>query len=163
MSCERYTSGPSRHRATPAQVRTRASAHREERVHVRRRLAERADDEPAHGSELAQAPEDDGAVAGATWHAAAGGVDVARVPLVLAGDRARARFDGHAACRVDAVGVGVARAVDVDHLSAVVRVVAGGELHPCDGRDRVMRRSPQRVERVALPRGMTPMKASVGS
>ena len=50
-------------------------------MHVRRRLAERADDEPAHGPELAQAPED-GAVAGATWHAAAGGVDVARVPLV---------------------------------------------------------------------------------
>ena len=55
-------------------------------MHVRRRLAERADDEPAHGPELAKASED-GAVAGATWHAAAGGVDVAaRVPLVLAGE-----------------------------------------------------------------------------
>ena len=81
MSCERYTAGP--RAMAPRQRRN------EERVHVRRRLAERADDEPAHGPELAQqASEEDGAVAGATWHAAAGGVDVARVPLVLAGDRA---------------------------------------------------------------------------
>ena len=133
--------GAARHGAAPTKERTRASAHREERVHVRRRLAERADDEPAHGPELAQASED-GSVAGATWHAAAGGVDVARVPLVLAGDRARARFDGRAARRVDAVGVGVARAVDVDRLDVVVRVVAGGELHARVGRDRVLRRPP---------------------
>ena len=86
-------------------------------MHVRRRLAERADDEPAHGPELAQVPED-GAVAGATWHAAADGVDVARVPLVLAGNRARACFDGRAARRVDAVNVGVARAVDVVVLTS---------------------------------------------
>ena len=67
-------------------------------------------DEPAHGPELAQAQaSEDGAVAGATWRTAAGDVDVARVPLVLAGDRARTRFDGRAARRVDAVGVVVAR------------------------------------------------------
>ena len=116
---------------------------------VRRRLAERADDEPAHVPELAQAAEDR-AVAGATRHAAADGVDVARVSLMLAGDRARARFDGRASRRVDAVGVGVARAVDVVRLGVVVRAVAGGELHARVGRDRVLRRPLQRVERVAL-------------
>ena len=81
--------------------------------HLARRMRRRA---RARG-ELAKASEG-GAVAGATWHAAAGGVDVARVPLVLAGDRARARFDD------DAVGVvgGVERAVDVGRLQ---RGVAG--------------------------------------
>ena len=157
---------PSRHCAAPAQaVRTRARAHHEERVDARRRLAECADDEPAHGPELAQALED-GAVAGATWHAATGGVDVARVPLVLAGDHARARFDGRAARRVDAVGVGAACAVDVGRLGIVVRVVAGSELHARVGRDRVLRRLVSEARRtrgaVRAGCGMT-MKTSVGS
>ena len=84
MSCERYTSGP--RAIVPRQRR-----YEPEPAHIARSECTSADDEPAHGPELAQASED-GTVAGATWHAAAGGDDVAHVPLVLAGDRARARF-----------------------------------------------------------------------
>ena len=76
------------------------------------------------------------------------------MPLVFTGGggRTRARFDGRAAARrVDTViGDGVARAVDVDRLGRVVRVVAGGELHARVGRGRVLRQLPQRGGRVAL-------------
>ena len=48
--------GAARHGAAPTKERTRASAHREERVHVRRRLTERADDAnaPPHTAHASQ-------------------------------------------------------------------------------------------------------------